>query len=275
MKIGFIGTGNMGRILIEAFEEANVSPPSSMFITNRTLQKALAIKENIHEINVCSANIEIIQQADIIFLCVKPLDMLSLLAEIKNSLRENQCLISITSPISVEQIETIVPCQVARVIPSITNRAKAGISLITFGKSCHDGAKRTIESMFAKISKPVLIENDITRVASDIVSCGPAFFSFLVQKFAEAAEEETNISKETAMNLATEMIIGTGKLLESGFYTLPDLLEKVNVKGGITGEGIKILENEIGDMFHKLFQKTHAKFADELQKAADQFESMF
>ncbi|MEK4178373.1 late competence protein ComER [Aeribacillus sp. FSL K6-1121] len=273
MKIGFIGTGNMGRILIEAFCEAKVSTPSSLFITNRTIQKAYAIKRKYPEIHVCTSSIEVVHQSDFIFLCVKPLDIHPLLKELKTCLQEHQCLISITSPISVEQIESAVPCQVARVIPSITNRAKAGAALLTFGNRCSEHTRNIILSMFEKISKPILIENNITRVASDIVSCGPAFFSFLLQKFIEAAAAETDISKEDAVQLANEMMIGIGKLLESGYYTLPTLQEKVHVKGGVTGEGIKVLENELGDMFHHLFQSTHAKFDEDLQKVRHQFDN--
>ena len=45
MKIGIIGTGNMGRILAEALIDGNAVSPSSMMITNRTLSKALEIKK--------------------------------------------------------------------------------------------------------------------------------------------------------------------------------------------------------------------------------------
>lgn len=44
MNIGFIGTGNMGTILIEALIESRAVIPSSLTITNRTIDKALNIK---------------------------------------------------------------------------------------------------------------------------------------------------------------------------------------------------------------------------------------
>lgn len=46
MKIGFIGTGNMGTILIEALIESKAAIPSSLTITNRTIDKALNIKSD-------------------------------------------------------------------------------------------------------------------------------------------------------------------------------------------------------------------------------------
>ena len=108
-------------------------------------------------------------------------------------------------------------------------------------------------------------------MASDIVSCGPAFYSYLTQRFIQAAVHETKIDQETATILASEMLIGLGELLRKGYYTLPTLQDKVCVKGGITGEGIKVLENEIGDMFEKVFQATHLKFEDDLAKIKEQY----
>ena len=62
------------------------------------------------------------------------------------------------------------------------------------------------------------------------------------------------------------MLIGLGDLLKMGYYSLPTLEEKVCVKGGITGEGIKVLESELDGVFEKVFQATHKKFNDEVEK---------
>lgn len=271
MKIGFIGTGNMGRILIEAFIEAKVTSPSSIYITNRTIGKAKAIQEEYPNVNLCRTVEGLISEVDYLFVCVKPLDIHPLLIKLKSQLSKEQCIISITSPLSVEQIESIVPCQVARVIPSITNRALSGVSLITVGQSCTEKTQHDIEKMLQKISTPVYIQNNVTRVASDIVSCGPAFFSFLLQRFIDAAVRETEINEEQATKLASEMLIGMGNLLEKGHYTLPTLQEKVCVKGGVTGEGIKVLEREIGTLFIHLFQSTHSKYFEDIEEVKEQF----
>lgn len=271
MKIGFIGTGNMGRILIEAFIEAKVTSPSSIYITNRTIGKAKAIQEEYPNVNLCRTVEGLISEVDYLFVCVKPLDIHPLLIKLKSQLSKEQCIISITSPLSVEQIESIVPCQVARVIPSITNRALSGVSLITVGQSCTEKTQHDIEKMLQKISTPVYIQNNVTRVASDIVSCGPAFFSFLLQRFIDAAVRETEINEEQATKLASEMLIGMGNLLEKGHYTLPTLQEKVCVKGGVTGEGIKVLEKEIGTLFIHLFQSTHSKYFEDIEEVKEQF----
>jgi competence protein ComER len=263
MKIGMIGTGNMGKILVEAMIDGNAISPEDVFIYNRTLNKALEIKENYPNINIGSSDIEIAKETDLIFLCVKPHDMYGVAQNISPVLTKDKCVVSITSPISPSQLDTFFNCSVARIIPSITNRALAGVSLFSFGSNCTEEWKKKLEGFYEKFSTPLEIEDNITRVASDIVSCGPAFFCYLTRKFIEGAVEETEIDLETATKLASEMLIGLGELLKKGYYTLPTLQEKVSVKGGITGEGINVLERQLGDTFNQLFQATQAKYEDD------------
>jgi len=271
VNIGFIGTGNMGRILIDAFIESKAVHPSQLIITNRTKNKAKTIQKQHREIQLGDCAEEVVRSSQLIFVCVKPLDIHPLLIKIKPLLTQEHCIVSITSPISVEQLESIVPTQVARIIPSITNRALSGVSLMTYGNHCSAFYQNYLTNLFSSMSKTVSIPQNITRVSSDIVSCGPAFFSFLLQRFIDAAVQETEISKEEATIMASDMIIGMGKLLEKEIFTLPTLQEKVCVKGGVTGEGIKVLEAELGDMFVHLFQKTHEKFDEDIELVEKQF----
>lgn len=263
MKVGIIGTGNMGRILIEAFIDGKALSPSSLFITNRTLLKAMNIKVCYPDINVMVNGAEVAKQTRLVFICVKPKEVFTVLKEISPFLTKDHCVVSITSPISVEQLESILPCSAARVIPSITNRALAGVSLITFGSRCEENERKKITGLFGKISTPVFISEEITRAASDIVSCGPAFFTFLARKFIHACAEETAIDEETAAKLTSEMLIGLGELLKKEYYTLASLQEKVCVQGGVTGVGINVLNEKVGDAFHHLFRATQQKFAED------------
>lgn len=271
MKIGFIGTGNMGRILIEAFMESKALSPSSVYIYNRTPEKALAIKHVYEEINVVESEKEISLHCDIIFLCVKPLEMSAILNKIASYLTNDQCIVSITSPISTNQLQDFVPSFVARVIPSITNRSLSGASLYTFPKDLPLHFKEYLLSILSHISKPIELDEKYTRITSDIVSCGPAFISYLLQRMIESATEETALPKETASILTSHMMIGFGSLLEQNLYTLETLQEKVCVRGGITGEGIKVLETEIEHMFNHVFQATQAKFLEDVEKIDQQF----
>ncbi|WP_409297573.1 late competence protein ComER [Peribacillus sp. SCS-26] len=271
MKIGVIGTGNMGTILIESLLAAGACRPEDFVITNRTRAKAASLQERFPGIAIEESGESTARRAELIFICVKPLDIHDVLLRIKPQLGSEKCVVSITSPISPAQLESVLDCSCARLIPSITNRALSGVSLVSFGVQCETAWKETILSLAGRISMPIAIPNEVTRAASDIVSCGPAFFSYLARRFIEGACSVSTIDKETATILTENMLIGLGDLLKKGFYSLPALEEKVCVKGGITGEGINVMEKELGDVFIHLFEATHRKFSHELEKTEEQY----
>ncbi|WHY70509.1 late competence protein ComER [Fictibacillus enclensis] len=272
MKLGFIGTGNMGSILVSSFIESAAVQPSRIMVTNRTLSKAEALQAAHPKLRVAAAAEDVIRFADILFICVKPHQFFDLLCENKKHISKHKLVVSITSPISCEQIENLLDCNVARAIPSITNRALSGTSLITFGSRCHTEYQEKLLSLMSFISKPVIIGENVTRISSDIASCGPAFIGYLVQCFVDSAVKKTDLTKNEATLLASEMIIGMGKLLEKEVFSLPSLIEKVCVKGGITGEGIKILNEDAGEVFDRVIERTHEKYHEECEKISEQFE---
>lgn len=271
MKLGIIGTGQMGSLLATSFIRSGALLPSRLIVTNRTAEKASRLKQQHPALQVAESADEVVKQADIVFLCTRPLDLYSLLQTVRKKWRDNQLAISITSPITVPQLEQAVPCGVARVIPSIVNQSLSGSTLVTFGSRINQRQRKNLLQLLSHISKPIVIDEPITRVASDISSCGPAFLSFLFEKMIDAAAKTTKITKEQATELITEMVIGMGHLFEEKTYTLASLREKVTVKGGVTGVGIGVLESECGEMFEHLFNQTQEKFLDDHRKIDQQF----
>lgn len=270
MRVGLIGTGSMGSILTESFIAVEALRPDQITVSNRTKEKALALSGKYPGIVVADSNVQTVQMSDLIFLCVKPLEFGRVIDNITPCLSSEKIVISITSPILLEDLEKQMPCKVAKVIPSITNSVAAGASLLMFGERCDENDRDLIRDLFSQISRPLEIEESKVRVSSDIVSCGPAFMSYLLQRFINAAIEETGISRDEATFLTSEMVIGLAALLSKGAFDLPTLQQRVCVPGGVTGAGISALE-QLGDVFNDLFKNTHRKYDEDLKEVSDMF----
>lgn len=270
-RIGVIGTGSMGSILLEAWLTSKAFSPTEFVVHNRTPAKAVRLAEQYPGLNVAHNQAEVAQACSILLLCVKPSEYMVLLEQLAPALTANHLLITITSPIRLVQLEEQVPCPVARVVPSITNAAGSGVSLCEFGTRITEQQRQTIFSLFATISQPLEISEAFLRVSSDITSCGPAFLSYILQHMIEDAQKETGISHEAATYLVTHMLIGMGELLKQELFTLPTLQQRVCVPGGITGEGLVALQNGIPGVFADVFRRTHAKFAEDQELIQQQW----
>lgn len=271
MNVGFIGTGSMGSILIESFIRSGALTPESIVAANRTLSKAKLLSDKYPGLRTARSNIEVILEADLIFLCIKPAEYKKVIDEIRKVTLPSQVIVSITSPVLIEHLEDRLNCKIVKVIPSITNYVLSGATLCIYGERVSDEDKSLIEQLLGFISEPIRISEKHTRITSDISSCGPAFFAFLLQKFIDAAVAETGIPYEQANRLASQMLLGTGLLLTEGGFEPYTLQQRVAVPGGITAEGLRLMENELNGMFNRLIRITHAKFDEDLEKTTSIF----
>ena len=263
MQVGFIGTGNMGSVLIRSLITSRALTPDQIVAYNRTPSKAALLSEEFPGLIVGENNVDVVHKSLFLFLCMKPFEYRQVLEQIKLHLTTQHTIITITSPIHLSDIERFVPCPVARIVPSITNAAKSGVTLVEFGSRVTEEIKRQLLSLASSISQPLEIQPANLRIASDISSCGPAFISYFLQQMIFSAVENYRISEDAATYLTTEMIIGMADLLKRGIFSLPALQERVCVPGGITGEGLSALKEQIPGLFQEVFRRTHAKFSDD------------
>lgn len=271
MKVGFIGTGSMGSILIESLIRSGTVAPDRIIAANRTPDKVVRLAGRFPGLRVARSNIEVILEADLVFLCVKPVEFKKVVDDIRKVTLPTQILVSITSPVQIRHLEEQLNCKIAKVIPSITNYMLSGASLCMYGERMDESDRAELEQLLGGISETIRISEKHTRVTSDISSCGPAFFALLVQKFVDAAVVETGIPYEEATRLASHMLLGTGKLLTEGRFTPETLQQRVAVPGGITAEGLKLMEHELDGMFNRLIRITHAKYHEDLEKVDAMF----
>ncbi|QAY66379.1 late competence protein ComER [Paenibacillus protaetiae] len=271
MNVGFIGTGTMGSLLIEALISSDALAPEQIKVSNRTPSKAEALARRFPGLKAVLTNTEAAKGCEIVFLCVKPLEFHKVVAEIASSVQPEQLLISITSPVLIEHLEQKLPCKIAKVIPSITNYVWSGATLCIYGTRVTDQDRDTLEQLLGRISAPLRIEEAYTRIVSDISSCGPAFFAHLLEQFIEAAVEQTGIEREEATRIASEMLLGTGLLLTEGGMTPAQVQDRVSVPGGITAQALDILRQELPGVFTRLVHTTHDKFREDVEKVEDLF----
>ncbi len=268
MKVGFIGTGSMGSLLVEAFVNAGAMLPEDITVSSRTRSKAEALSIRCPGLRLADSNAEVARMADVLFLCVRPSEFGVVLAEIAPVVQSGLIAVSITSPVTIAQLEAYLPCKVAKVIPSIVNAVQAGATLLMWGNRLNTADRVMLQELFAAISRPVEIREADVRAASDLSSIGPAFFAYLLGAFIDAAVAQCGMDRRTAETLAPEMLLGTARLMLEQGFTPQELQTRVSVPGGITAEALQQLRESTTDAFEAVLRVTHEKFAADLQKVA-------
>ncbi|TKH35490.1 late competence protein ComER [Paenibacillus polymyxa] len=266
MKVGFIGTGSMGSLLIESFIHSDALKPQQILASNRTYSKVAELARRYPGLHAAQSNRETAAESDILFICVKPLESKTVTDEIRNVITEEQIVVSITSPVQIRILEHALKAKVSKIIPSITHQIGSGASLCIHGNRITEEDRSLLEELMSHISRPIRVKESHTRITSDFSSCGPAFLAFFMDQWIQAAVQATGIDRMELCALAGEMIIGTGKLLTEGGMTPAELQARVAVPGGITAEALALLDISLHSVFPELIRATHNKYEEDMQK---------
>ena len=153
MKIGFIGTGNMGGALASA---AARSGEVEVLLANRTKAKAEALAERIGA--VVSSNEIIAHEADHIFLGVKPQMIVDVLKGIAPALKERKSapvLISMVTGPDIARIQELAggDYPVIRIMPNMPAAVGEGVIFYACSENCKKADVEAFLSYMAPAGK--------------------------------------------------------------------------------------------------------------------------
>jgi competence protein ComER len=242
----------MGGMLASAFAAKS---SQHVFIYNRTESKARHLAQDHSNMHLTESPIQVVQRSDLVFICTKYAEGQKLVEELGAHLTDRQMLVTTISTLSLEDLEMRTTACVAKVIPSIVQWARGGVLLVSYGTRMATAEREALFNTLQSISTPFAVSDDQIRVCSDLTSCGPAFLSFMLLQWAEAAADRGKISHVEAEHLLTETLVGVSELLKTGM-TLRDIIQKVAVPGGVTEAGLSSLSCDGQNTFRNLHHAT-------------------
>lgn len=269
MNIGIIGYGSMGKMILEKFSQSKSLSEIELFIANITKEKIAHLGDSC---NVCESNAELASVADVIFICVRPVDMKEVLTELKENLREDTLLVSLNGSIQFEQIEKICNTKIAKVIPSIMAEVNQSQTLVCYNKLVREEDKEYLTKLLMCMGNVIELPENEIGMGSELVSCMPGFIAAIFNEICVSAKKHTSISDNEVMQMVLNTMIGTGELMLANNYSFEEVISRVATKGGITEEGTKVIHQHIPNVADELFDKTLEKRRVTTMNAQKMFE---
>ena len=259
-RYGFIGTGSMGSMLVRRFIAAGQIAPAAITASSKTRVSARVLAAQTG-IAAAETNRAVARDADVLFICVKPLVVRSVLAEVKDQLKPGTLLVSIAGCVTLHNLRTWAGEDVrcVRVIPSVTAEQDAGVSLVAWGDSVRPEDKALVLSLLNAIGTAVEVDEKDFDPFTDLTSCGPALIVSLVQEFSKAAVRTGAVRPDVAEFLARETLAGTGKILAAEKMPFDEIIARVATKGGTTEEGVKVIRERLPEVMDAMIRAMDAK----------------
>lgn len=243
MKIGFIGTGNMGMAIINGCLASDKGMAEKIYATDINPEQ---LNNNVSKlgIHLCQSNAELVNSSDVIILAVTPNVYDLVLNEIKNLVTDKHIVVSIAAGISISEMENVLnkSVKVVRTMPNTPAMVNEGITAVSRNVNVTDDEFEIILQIFRGIGKVESIDEELMDVIPGISGSSPAYVYMFIEALADGAVLH-GMPREQAYRFASQAILGSAKMvLESGFH--PGYLkDMVCSPGGVTIEAVKSLES--------------------------------
>ena len=269
MNVGIIGYGSMGKMLADKFAASGISDIKQVFVTNRSKEKLGSAPVGV---TVCGENQDLAEKSDIVFVCVRPVDLPDIIAEIAPSLRSDTLLVSLNGNISFEMIGRVTEQKAAKVIPSLTAEINRSQSLVCFNDSVSNEDKACLKTLLGCIGNVIELPEKEMGMGSELVSCMPGFIASIFDVICKEAKKHTEIPEEQIVRMVLSTLSATGDLMLQKEMTFEEVVKRVATKGGITQEGTAVVYEKLPDVADELFEKTLAKRRLVAEKAKETYD---
>ncbi len=242
VKVAVLGAGKMGGILLQAFLKNNLLHPEQITATVAHPERAHALSTQFG-VEVATDNLEAAQNADVILLGVKPLQVPALVEEIRPALTGNKLLLSFAASVKTAAIEEAARLElgVIRAMPNTPAMLAAGITALCRGRFVSDEQLAIAQRIFSTVGRTVVVDEKHMDAVTGLSGSGPAFIYIIIEALAEAGVN-VGLPRDIATQLAAQTTFGSARMvLETGYH--PALLkDAVTTPAGCTVDGILELE---------------------------------
>jgi len=241
-NLAFIGGGNMASALIAGVLGGVGRAPDSVAATD-VRPDALHELAHKHGIRTFATNAEACGWADVIVVAVKPQVMPSVLREITGPATQGKLVISIAAGLSIARISELLGghARVVRAMPNTPALVGAGATAIAAGPGALATDLDVAEALLSTTGLVVRTDEKLMDAVTGLSGSGPAYAFIAIEALSDAGVR-AGLSREVAIRLAAQTLLGAAKLvLESGEHPAK-LKDMVTSPAGTTIAGVAALE---------------------------------
>ncbi len=241
-RVGFVGAGNMAAALVRGWITAGKLEPGQIRLSDVDVSKRDRCAADA-KVGVAANNRELAEWSSVLILAVKPQAMAKALAECAPVVNAQKLVISVAAGVRTETIAAALPngARIVRTMPNTPALVGAAATAIAAGPGATTADSSFAKGLFDAVGRSVFVDEALMDAVTGLSGSGPAYVMLVIEALADGGVRE-GLSRETALLLAAQTVLGSARLLiESGEH--PALWkDRVTSPGGTTAAGLAALE---------------------------------
>ena len=185
--LGLLGAGNMASAMVRGWVRADPDMAGRILVTDRGSGRAAALAER-HGVRHLEQNAEVASEADVVVLCVKPIDVERVLREVSELITPTKAIASVAAGVPTSTLETIldVDAPVFRFMPNVGVQVGMGTLAYSAGRFIDTAAEQQVLDAFGLLGEVVRLEERAFDAATALSGSGPAFLALIIEAFEDA-----------------------------------------------------------------------------------------
>ncbi|KAI4452001.1 Pyrroline-5-carboxylate reductase [Eubacterium plexicaudatum ASF492] len=242
MKIGFIGCGNMGTAMLNGILQSGLVTAQDLTASAKSEETRMKIKNELN-IRPADSNQEVVKCSDIVFLAVKPQYYETVIAEIKDIVKQEQIFVSVAPGKTLAWLEERFarPVKLVRTMPNTPAMVGEGMTAYCTGARVTADEKEQIAQICRCFGRVEETDEGMMDAVPAVSGSAPAYVFMFIEAMADAAVAD-GIPRAKAYTFAAQAVLGSAKMvLETGMHP-GALKDMVCSPGGTTIEAVRTLE---------------------------------
>jgi pyrroline-5-carboxylate reductase len=241
-RIGFVGAGNMATALLRGLLRAGVVTAAEIQIADLDAAKAQSLAKE-HGVVVSPEARELARWATTLILAVKPQSMPAALAECATHFSIDTLVISVAAGVRCDTIAAALPsgARVIRAMPNTPALVGAAATALCAGPSATAADRDLARRLFDAVGRTVVVDESHMDAVTGLSGSGPAYVMVVIEALADGGVR-AGLSRETALLLATQTVLGSAQLLLMSGDHPAEWKDRVMSPGGTTSAGLEAIE---------------------------------
>jgi pyrroline-5-carboxylate reductase len=249
-RIGFVGAGNMASALLRGLLRAERVTPEQIKVSDVDRVKRDQCAKT-HGVLAASSNQELCAWASIVILAVKPQNLPGVLRDCASAVQPGTLFISIAAGVRSSTIGDALPdsTRIVRAMPNTPALVGVGATALCAGPRATASDLELAHSLFDAVGRSVGVDETQMDAVTGLSGSGPAYVMLIIESLADGGVA-AGLSRETALLLATQTVLGSAQLLLDSGEHPATWKDRVMSPGGTTAAGLEALEG--GRLRHTL-----------------------
>lgn len=231
----------MALAIIHGMLRAKLCNASDIIVSSRS-RSGLESVAAATSVRAVASNADAVAAADVVILCVKPLDALQALRQAGENWK-GKLLVSVATGLKISALHEASPgSRVVRVMPNTAAMVGKSATAISASASATRKDLATVEKVFGAVGEVFPVAENQLDAVTGLSGSGPAYI-YLVMEALSDGGVACGLPRKLALELAIQTIQGAAEMAASTREHPAVLREMVTSPGGTTIAALASLEN--------------------------------